>query len=256
MTDDLNLIASYLARRDLASLVLKSGQEPADALVLLGSSLPGTTRVAAEAISNGIARQIVISGGLGHSTQGLCEQVKKHPVFRIVKTDGRAEADIFADILTQVFAIDPTFIVIENRSTNCGSNATECKALVDCLEGQFERMILVQDPTMQRRTHACFERVWKRSESSVFESFAPFVPTVKRSDSGELEVIGDEDGVWPFERFVSLVLGEIVRLRDDEHGYGPNGKNFIDHVEVPQEILNAYDRVASHYSDDRQFVGN
>lgn len=35
-------------------------------------------------------------------------------------------------------------------------------------------------------------------------------------------------------------MGEIPRLRDDENGYGPNGKNFIAHVNIPDEIKEAY----------------
>ena len=42
------------------------------------------------------------------------------------------------------------------------------------------------------------------------------------------------------ERFISLLLGEIPRLHDDEAGYGPRGKGFIAHVDVPEDILEAY----------------
>ena len=35
---------------------------------------------------------------------------------------------------------------------------------------------------------------------------------------------------------LELLFGEVIRLRDDENGYGPRGKGFIVHVEVPEEI--------------------
>ena len=32
----------------------------------------------------------------------------------------------------------------------------------------------------------------------------------------------------------------MKRVIDDKDGYGPNGKQYIEHVEVPQKILAAY----------------
>jgi hypothetical protein len=59
------------------------------------------------------------------------------------------------------------------------------------------------------------------------------------------------------ERFVSLILGEIPRLRDDERGYGPKGRGFIAHVDVPDGVLAAFSRLAAHCHGligDRQFA--
>lgn len=42
------------------------------------------------------------------------------------------------------------------------------------------------------------------------------------------------------ERYLSLVLGELPRLRDDVNGYGPAGRDFIAHVEIPDEIEAAW----------------
>lgn len=105
---------------------------------------------------------------------------------------------------------------------------------------------------MQRRTHASFERAWSDVDSFRVVSYAPFLPTISATSSGELGVAGDRDPIWPFPRFVSLILGEIVRLRDDENGYGPRGKNFIDHVEIPLEVLEAFERVESVYGARKQ----
>lgn len=50
-------------------------------------------------------------------------------------------------------------------------------------------------------------------------------------------------GLWSPERFLSLIMGEIPRLRDDENGYGPLGRGFIPHVDIPVEIETAYQHV-------------
>lgn len=45
--------------------------------------------------------------------------------------------------------------------------------------------------------------------------------------------------LWKPERFFDLIMGEIPRLRDDEAGYGPMGKAFITHVDIPIEVEDA-----------------
>jgi hypothetical protein len=59
--------------------------------------------------------------------------------------------------------------------------------------------------------------------------------------------LSQQQGVWDVDRFMSLLLGEIPRLRDDPSGYGPKGKDFIDHVEIPAEVESAWDRIAQRY---------
>jgi hypothetical protein len=72
-------------------------------------------------------------------------------------------------------------------------------------------------------------------------SYAPLIPCVGVSVAAPGSPRGD--AAWDFQRFVSLVLGEIRRLHDDENGYGPRGANYIEHVDVPAEVLAAYRRV-------------
>lgn len=43
----------------------------------------------------------------------------------------------------------------------------------------------------------------------------------------------------------SLLWGEIPRLTDDADGYGPRGKNFIAHVDIPTEVRAANPAFAS-----------
>ncbi len=47
---------------------------------------------------------------------------------------------------------------------------------------------------------------------------------------------GPAEGLWPVERYLSLVLGEFPRLRDDINGYGPAGRDFIAHVAIPADV--------------------
>ena len=47
-------------------------------------------------------------------------------------------------------------------------------------------------------------------------------------------------GMWDMERYIALLMGEIARLSDDANGYGPKGKNYIVHIEVPLDVHNAF----------------
>jgi hypothetical protein len=59
--------------------------------------------------------------------------------------------------------------------------------------------------------------------------------------------LSQQQGVWEVDRFISLLLGEIPRLRDDANGYGPAGKGFIDHVDIPKEVEAAWTRLSQQY---------
>jgi uncharacterized SAM-binding protein YcdF (DUF218 family) len=101
------------------------------------------------------------------------------------------------------------------------------------------RAILIQDPTMQRRTDASFRKAWHRTGTQ-FINFAPWVPELT-APVGKLHFEATSpDGIWTLPRFLSLVMGEIPRLRDDAHGYGPRGRDFIAHVEIPPAIETAF----------------
>ena len=55
--------------------------------------------------------------------------------------------------------------------------------------------------------------------------------------------------MWTVVRYVNLLMGEIPRLTDDENGYGPNGKNFIAHVDVSETVKIAFEELKLIYGD-------
>ena len=44
-------------------------------------------------------------------------------------------------------------------------------------------------------------------------------------------------------------MGEIPRLSDDGKGYGPKGKNYIAHVDILEEVRNAFEDLKSVYGE-------
>ncbi|MEC1526056.1 hypothetical protein P9D43_29115 [Neobacillus niacini] len=56
-------------------------------------------------------------------------------------------------------------------------------------------------------------------------------------------------GMWDIKMYIFLLMGEIPRLLDDENGYGPNGKNYIAHVDIPVNVLKAFEELKVEYAD-------
>jgi len=51
------------------------------------------------------------------------------------------------------------------------------------------------------------------------------------------------------KKYISLLMGEIPGLLDDTNGYGPNGKIYIAHVDIPMNVLKAFEDLKVDYGD-------
>ena len=43
-------------------------------------------------------------------------------------------------------------------------------------------------------------------------------------------------------------MGEIPRLLDTQNGYGPNGADYIAHVDIPKAVLDAFEALRQDYA--------
>jgi len=245
---DLNRVLDFLALREIPELSVDAfrnhcGAACADLLVFVaGLSNPDLAVPAAEAWQRGLAKKILLVGGKGHSTENLRNGFRTHPVYRSVLTDGRAEADMIADLMVHHLGIPAEKILIENRSTNCGKNAAFSLEVVRAAGLLPRTVILIQEAAMQRRTHECFLHEWKETGTD-FTSFALSIPCFRAEAETLICDHPDRLGPEAFDYQLQLVLGEIPRLRDDEHGYGPKGAGFIGHVDIPAEVETAFRRL-------------
>lgn len=99
---------------------------------------------------------------------------------------------------------------------------------------------------MMLRTKASFEKAYEGTQTPVSIASCPvFVPQVRLSRNGVIEYsdISPPSELWSQSRFLGLIMGEILRLRDDKDGYGPQGRGFIAHVDVPTYIEAAWSRL-------------
>jgi uncharacterized SAM-binding protein YcdF (DUF218 family) len=210
-TRHLETIADWLALEDPLP-------EHVDVLLLFGGSLPDAWDSAAALANDGRVGTMVLVGGEGHTTD----------VLRAVLGATRGtEAELMAAHLEREHGL--TDVLVERESRNCGENVVLAREVVRGAGLVPQTVALVQDPTMQRRMDAVFRLVWP-------EARAVNRPGPRRGRYA-----------WPHDRWVELVMGEVPRLRDDAHGYGPKGAGFQAHVDVPPEVEAAYDALlAAH----------
>ena len=247
---NLNDIGKFLAVRDLEflskeALLNKYDIDKVDVLILLGNAIPYTIEVAHNAYKNKLCSKILISGGIGHSTNLLRNAIKANVKYKNIETKNRSEADIFKDILVDYYDVSEDDIILENQSTNCGDNALKSVNLLDNLHIKYNSII--QDPTMQLRSYASFYKYLK-DRNTIIINYSPFIPEL----DGNMNFINKNvDGIWDITRYLDLISGEIPRLRDDNKGYGPNGKNFIAHIDIPSDILEKYNELINIITNRR-----
>jgi len=274
LSNHVNIIATFLAHNQIPSL---STCDPVDCIIICASSVLYQASYVFQATQDrpSIAKTLVLVGGIGHSTNLIYEAVARHPEYREIKDDGDVvglpESHVLQRILNRSFNVPKVDhgspkVLVEDRSTNCGANAVETRKVLDQhgITGPLS-CIVVQDPTMSLRTVASFEKAYEdlpAAERPTFKACSVFVPRT-RMENGKLEYVVDvEDGLrdelklrpedlWEKQRFCELLVGEVTRLNDNENGYGPKGKGFIGHVDVPDGVVEAAKRVKEAFGTDR-----
>lgn len=235
-----NQVAQFCGPRDLSSLTIQAlqaeqGLEQVDVLAFFGGSILAGGDQLAEAIRNKLAKTYVIVGGAGHTTDGLRQQVQDH--FPQLYPMGLTEAEIFQAYLGQKYGLSAD--LLETQSTNCGNNVTYLLDLLAEKSIEFQSILLMQDATMQRRMWATMK---KYATDTLLLNYASYQVTV-RGEEGQLQYEDAPFGMWDMDRYLSLLLGEIPRLRDDEEGYGPSGADYLAHIDIPQAVEDSYQLV-------------
>ncbi|EOD52642.1 hypothetical protein BKCO1_16000142 [Neofusicoccum parvum] len=258
---DVNTIAAFLAAEDVADL---RHAEPVDCLVFCVSAVLHSADVLFSALEArpDLTKTLVICGGIGHSTPYLYDAISRHARYQEIypAMSGLPEARVLMAVFDRFYDSAAVrragvTVLVEDRSTNCGANATETRDLLARHHIQTPRTLLVvQDPTMVRRTVASFQKAYEHAGGAPRILGCPtFVPQTQRAgaDIAYCTPQVDPAALWQLPRFLDLLLGEVPRLRDDGGGYGPAGKGFIVHVDVPAAVEQAWARVCERVARGR-----
>lgn len=242
--EDINTLVRFCGKRDLPLLTQAALQEAygisrADAMVLFGGSILCGGDVLAEAMRNRIAEKYIIVGGAGHTTETLRQ--KMHAAYPEVDTDGLPEAKVFDSYLENCYGLKADFL--ECESTNCGNNITFLLRLLEEKHIPYSSIILAQDASMQRRMEAGLR---KYAPDVQIISYAVYAASVTAAPEG-LVYENEIRGMWDMNQYITLLMGEITRLSDNADGYGPKGKGFIAHVDIPDDVMEAFGRLKERY---------
>jgi DUF218 domain len=266
IAEAINIIASFLACEQIAEL---SQALPTDCLVLCGSGVLHCAETVFAALHRrpDLAKTLVICGGIGHSTQYLYDAIAQNPKYATLlpEIQGLSESRVLSMVFARCYDVASIAqagcqIIIEDRSTNCGGNAIETRRALEAHNVPTpSSFIIVQDPTMSIRTLAAFRKTYEDLPTPpTFAACPTFVPQVQMADGklGYAITGADSAGLWEMGRFFDLVVGEIPRLRNDAQGYGPKGRGFIDHVDIPEEVEEAWRKLESVGTGGRVRLAN
>ena len=245
--DAINILGQFCGMRDVeclnsAALLAKYSIPQADVFVLFGGSILAGGDLLAQAIKDRIAKVYVIVGGAGHTTEALRQKV--HSEYPAIETAGLPEAEVFQRYLKEVYSCEADYL--ETKSTNCGNNITYLLDLLKENQVKCSSIILCQDATMQRRMDAGLRKY--TSDDLLIINYAAYRALVI-AENDTLTYSEPIHGMWDINRYVNLLMGEIPRLKDDENGYGPKGKSFIAHVDIPEAVDAAFNKLKAVYGD-------
>ena len=246
ISEAINELGQFCGMRDVncldrVSLSEKYGICRADVFVLFGGSILAGGDVLAQAIKDQIAKVYVIVGGAGHTTETLRQII--HKEYPGIETDGLPEAEIFQRYLKEVYSCEADYL--ETKSTNCGNNITYLLDLLKENNIKYSSIVLCQDAMMQRRMDAGLRKYAPDNLNIInYASYRASVTCGNNDNPVYSEFI---HGMWSMERYVNLLMGEIPRLKDDENGYGPKGKSFIEHVDIPETVYAAFQMLKEVY---------
>jgi uncharacterized SAM-binding protein YcdF (DUF218 family) len=247
---DINALARYLALDDFGGAPPASGDlRSVGVVALFGNQVVATLARACELAQIATHTTLLFSGGIGHSTRLLYENLDADPHIKAqgVLYPEMPEAEMYAAFAQSVFSIPAGRILVENRSRNAGENARFSIGTLNDAALAGQTVLLLQDPSMQRRAILTWQREAELADAKgQLLSHSAFVPFVEAATDGTFRLRhGQATGSWSFARLTALLMGEIRRLRDDENGYGPHGQNFIAHVDIPEPVLESYGRLAA-----------
>jgi uncharacterized SAM-binding protein YcdF (DUF218 family) len=249
-------IASFLSFSPPYDNYEKSINNEYDIIVLCGNYSKKTFDITNDLWNNNKNQiPIIITGGKGRSTEPLREYFKKianddmleflfsleeqnnnNNIYNVklnkeIKSysnvnlyqkytiDNASESEMIVCILNKIYNIPLEYLYIEKLASNTGENAIfTIPFLMEFAMNKNKKInvAIIQHSFMLRRTLLTFLKIAKDLQMKEHLIFTPISYNEKSLDS-------------------SLINDELKKIQNNQDGYGPKGKNFIDDVgELPE----------------------
>jgi len=201
--------AIELARRIFDYHHLNHRPLAADVMLVLGTNDTRVAEFAAELYHAGLSQKVVVTGGLGHQNDLLATNW------------GRAEAEVFADIL--VFrGVPRDKMMLETQALNTSENLAFSRRVVEAA-GLTPRILIAVKPFMQRRVMATHAVVW------------PEIPASTASWPGTFDDYCNDQ--LPPTKITNIMMGDLQRI----WVYAARG--FSAPQQIPDDVKQAFHRL-------------
>ena len=191
--------------------------KPMDAVFALGTFDIQVAHRAAQLFLEGYGKYLIVAGNSG-------EVHGSSPSFN------RPEAEVFFDIAISL-GVPEEKIIVENQSTNTGANILLVKKLLFEKGIDLHSFLLVQKPTMERRTYATFKKQWPEVECIVTSPQYSYE-----------EYVG---GIQDKNFLINVMVGDLQRIKEYP------AKGFQISQEIPNVVWKAYERLVELGFTDR-----
>ncbi|MDD2656207.1 MAG: YdcF family protein [Patescibacteria group bacterium] len=161
---------------------------------------------------DGLAPLIVFSGGIAHKGD-----LVETPWFL-------PEAEVFAQRAVEL-GVPKEKIIIENKAQNCGENVKFTEKILEEKNINFDSVIAVQKPYMERRTYATIKLYWTNKKLVVTSPAISFVD-YPNSQISKNDVI-------------NIMVGDLQRIEEYPK------KSFQIFQEIPKDVWQAYEKLVS-----------
>lgn len=183
--------------------------QPADIIICLGSHDLNVARRAAELYNRKFASKILITGGQGKVTAG----------------NDQTEADAFKAVMLAAGVLEGS-ILIEDKATNTGENATLTKKFISDMHMDITTAIIVTKPYMERRAKATFAQLWPELKTMVTSQNISYEEYMDQSTLGK-------------EKSIEIMVGDLQRIIEYP------AKGWMAASEIPDLVMAAYNQLAT-----------
>lgn len=191
--------------------------KPMDAIFALGTSDTQVARRATQLFLEGYGKFLIFAGNSGE-------------VHGSVPAFDKPEAEVFADIAIAM-GVSKDSILIENQSTNTGENILLVQKMLLEKGLDLRSFILVQKPTMERRTYATFRKQWPGADCIVTSPQFSYEEYIQ--------------GIQEKNFLINVMVGDLQRIKE----YPAKGFQIVQ--DIPRNVWEAYEQLVKLGFTDR-----
>ncbi|KAF5663732.1 hypothetical protein FHETE_7437 [Fusarium heterosporum] len=192
---------------------------------------------------------LVLCGGIGPCTPFVYDSIKSSKKYSQIYDEvyGKPEGQVLKVMAERFYKLDITKlkhhspsqdgfrILISDRSTDCGADATETRKVLEH-EGIYSprSIVVVQDPAMSTRTVSSFSRVYDGQQARI--SSWPRLKSETGDSKREAQNKDIPKELWSMDRFLDRIMGNTSRMPETD-------TKTSSAIAIPHEVEDAWSTI-------------